>query len=232
MATWTGASAAQLRQFLPHRGDGHLQVVAAFDDRLFPDAVVELFVGKHLAGICGQKGDDVELQRGEITRRSVVGDHPAVFVDAKAAELHRLRIKHLFGFPDSGLDAQFQLENIVRLCEEIVSARPKAGDAVFHIGKTGEENDRRGADFPDLPAELKPVDPRHADIQNDAVDREVGQHPQCLLRPVRTEDLILFFLKIKAVALQKIVVVVNKQQFFHPVPFHFSQWPYCHYIIP
>ena len=59
-------AAAQAVELLADRSNRYLQVMAACYDRGFPNAVIELFIGKNFVRIAGEKSKKIKLQSGKI----------------------------------------------------------------------------------------------------------------------------------------------------------------------
>ena len=132
-------AAAQAVELLADRSNRYLQVMAACYDRGFPNAVIELFIGKNFVRIAGEKSKKIKLQSGKIAFCTGICHNAAPGVNLQISKCDHLVRKDIFTSADPCQDPIFQFNNIIRFSKKIIASYAEAADPVFAFRKPGKK---------------------------------------------------------------------------------------------
>src|SRR6476661_2768966 len=159
-----------------------------------PDLLEEHLARLDPARRTGKRGEDLELDVGEVGALAAHGDDAALEVDLETTRGDRLltagpAADHL-GAAERGPDAAAELTDRERLGDVVVGAHLQAEHLVDLIVLRREHDDRHLAPAPHPAADLDAVELRQHDVQNDQVESLLGETVQRLAAVVRGNDLV------------------------------------------
>ena len=135
-----------------------------------PDVFIDPLLAEHLSRMEREKGEDIILSAGQPDRVRAAHYVSLLIIDCQVSlrpdrpgmpsPLFPSQVRHHSGA---------QLFYAEGLYDIVVAAHDKPGDPVLFLHPRGQEEDRAGQLFPDLPAHAQPVQIRHVNVQDDHI---------------------------------------------------------------
>ena len=126
---------------------------------------------KHLAGGCGEKGQQVELLRCQLDPLVVDEYVAGGALDGEAVELDERRCRVVTGSAEYRADSSGELTGRERFDHVVIGAEFEAEDTIGLFGASGEQDHRDVRNFAHLGEDREPVELRQHDVENDEVRR-------------------------------------------------------------
>ena len=125
-------------------------------------------------GVDGERGEEVELERGEVDLGAVDGDPAGGAVDLERADAagrgrRRGELGGALDPAEQGVGAGDDLAHPERLGDVVVGADAEPDEDVGLVVAGGEHEDRDRADRLDAAAHLEPVEAGQHDVEDDEV---------------------------------------------------------------
>ena len=209
-------------QFFAHALDMHIHRSGGIARKVKPpDMLQQLFAGKHLARMRGEKIEDFELFGRHVHSLSLIPAY--ILPEGNRKPREGERVIRLLLTParaaDHGLHARDQFLGVKRLGDIVIGAQFKAQDLVKGLILGREHDHRNLARAADGLEHFDAVRAGHHDIQQHKVRRKAPEACQCIIPASCAAHFIAFLFQVQLHQLAYALIIVcqkNAGFFFHP----------------